>query len=421
MEMAPYDEKVRDRLLGLTELIVIFGFAAAFVYHYVMAYYLNRPVMDSIFLFPPNDAFMDFFNTVKVATSPKKMFWTYNYNPFTYLISCGLARIPHLAALLMFLGGFVAAFYAIAWRQVRSPHLFETVRRLIVFSFLTYPVLFALDRGNFEMYVFLLVWAFAVFYHSRAKVLCLLPLALAIAIKPFPVVFLVLLLADSRYRDTAVVLGVAAVLTVLGLVLFDGGLAANVARYQKCMAYQYQTWVISGDGNGILFQTTLWSLIQVFVIGYQKVHGACTAQDISQGLACLSKYYIAGTGVVFCLVAVFVLRAEKVLWRRVAVLTVAMNLLPQVSADYRLLYLLIPLFLFVNSPEGQRDGKLRWVYAVIFGLLLIPKNYGHLPWIHPWANLGVVINPLLMLALGVLIVCETLAGRRRDRRLRPAA
>jgi hypothetical protein len=46
--------------------------------------------------------------------------------------------------------------------------------------------------------------------------------------------------------------------------------------------------------------------------------------------------------------------------------------LPQLSGDYKLIHLFIPLFLFFNA---QKSSRLDWLYALMFGLLLIPKDY----------------------------------------------
>jgi hypothetical protein len=87
-------------------------------------------------------------------------------------------------------------------------------------------------------------------------------------------------------------------------------------------------------------------------------------------------------------------------WQQVALLVCAMNLLPFVSADYKLLYLFLPLFLFINEPDA---GRLDKIYCLLFGLLLVPKAYGHLVKL-PEAHWGILINPLLMVCLVVAII-----------------
>ncbi len=69
--------------------------------------------------------------------------------------------------------------------------------------------------------------------------------------------------------------------------------------------------------------------------------------------------------------AAYLVLVDEVLWRKVTLLVCALNLLPIVSGDYKLLYLFVPLYLFINKEELHR---MDWVYAVLFSLLLIPEK-----------------------------------------------
>jgi hypothetical protein len=81
----------------------------------------------------------------------------------------------------------------------------------------------------------------------------------------------------------------------------------------------------------------------------------------------------------------------------VALLTFTMLVFPQVSFDYKLLHLLLPVGLFLAAPTGQRDT----FYAVCLGLLLVPKAYG---WLTHDVSVSVLLNPLLMTVVGVALI-----------------
>jgi hypothetical protein len=100
-------------------------------------------------------------------------------------------------------------------------------------------------------------------------------------------------------------------------------------------------------------------------------------------------------------------RVPMRLWEQVALLTIAFDLLPTVSGGYKLLHLVVPLGMFLR--EGGDDPR-RWWYAGGFGLLMIPKAYVLLR--PTGVNLGVVLDPLIMLAMAGLILASVL-GRRR--------
>jgi hypothetical protein len=86
------------------------------------------------------------------------------------------------------------------------------------------------------------------------------------------------------------------------------------------------------------------------------------------------------------------------LWQVLAVLTILLILLPFNSADYHLTYLFIPMLMYLGSGEQTRNEP---VIIILWSLLLIPKNYYI---IQSFQNIGVVINPLLLIGLLVSII-----------------
>jgi 4-amino-4-deoxy-L-arabinose transferase-like glycosyltransferase len=85
--------------------------------------------------------------------------------------------------------------------------------------------------------------------------------------------------------------------------------------------------------------------------------------------------YLGLVVIIFIPIMLFVLFVEKELWKNVALLTFSMLLLPNISADYKLLHVMLPLYLFINSSE---NSKLDYYYVLCFAALIIPKNYIYL-------------------------------------------
>jgi hypothetical protein len=129
----------------------------------------------------------------------------------------------------------------------------------------------------------------------------------------------------------------------------------------------------------------------------------------------LSRYLAASAliGVVAVVYAVFV---EQDLWKRVAVLVLVMLLLPPLSADYKLLLLYVPLYLFV---ESDKPSRLDPAYLAVFGLLLVPKSYYYLSSVFSESgaahdiSIAVPLNVLLLIALSLLIGIPGLVNRFR--------
>ncbi len=83
-----------------------------------------------------------------------------------------------------------------------------------------------------------------------------------------------------------------------------------------------------------------------------------------------------------------------------------MLLLPQVTFDYKMIHLYIALMLFLNS---QKQSPYDILYAILFGLLLIPKDYLY---IQPDISIAVFLNPLLMLMIaGTILLDRTILSK----------
>jgi EamA domain-containing membrane protein RarD len=123
-------------------------------------------------------------------------------------------------------------------------------------------------------------------------------------------------------------------------------------------------------------------------------------------------YRLAALGL-FGLVSIYVIFIERRRWKKVALLTFSMLLFPEISVDYKLLHVFLPLFLFLDTPTRQKSD---WFFACMLGLLLIPKSYYFIP--HLLTNAGVtdfsigsILNPLIMIVISAVIVFNGLKSR----------
>jgi hypothetical protein len=117
--------------------------------------------------------------------------------------------------------------------------------------------------------------------------------------------------------------------------------------------------------------------------------------------------YFGLAAILAAAVVLFVIFIEKEEWKKVALLIFSMLLLPTISAEYKLLYVIIPLYLFINI---EHQSKWDILYLLLFGLLLIPKDYYFFSRVYSDAmgahdiSIAVVINILTMLLMSLLIV-----------------
>ena len=95
------------------------------------------------------------------------------------------------------------------------------------------------------------------------------------------------------------------------------------------------------------------------------------------------------------------------------------NLLPYISADYKLIHIFIPMLLFINC---EKESSFRLLSAILFGLLLIPKAYYHFSGIvsaesgAPDISISIIINPLIMLIFSIVIMYEGLKNYTLNRK-----
>jgi hypothetical protein len=400
----------RDSIIELSGLIIMIGFALAVLYHYHLGFYQGRDYPFNTFLFRPEDHFNDFKNSLRCidhslggpAWDPELRHPIWNLGwPFLALLHYPFLPFGLRSGTVLGLVLFIAVFLTWVARHLKGATPVATVRNVVVFSFLTYPFLFELDRANPEMFVFMFLAAFFGCYATPRHYWGLAALAAAIAMKVLPGVFLVLLLCDRRWKDTLLVGTLAVGLNLVSAVVLPGGFSHNIDRWLFQTTDFYQTEMVIGNG-GLMFGNSLWGVGKV-ALG--TVHSSLHATwPLSEAFTKLQLPYLLACFAAFVLLVIYVVRYETVWWKRVTLLAFALILLPYVSADYRLLHVFFPFFMFINSEERGRFAKF---HTIMFALLLIPKGYVHLYPVRD-VTIQVILNPLIMLAMIAAIVWERL-------------
>lgn len=388
--------------INLIALIILTGFSAAVFYHYVLGAYLGLGYPYNTFLFNPQDKFMDFIWTHRWATSiPYESPYAiarsnFSQFPLWYVIALVFAPFDERVATFGFLFVLVVSFVLICQINLRTNRKTSAYINLFIFAFLSFPFLIVIDRANFDFLAFTLSYLFVFLYHKYPR-FSLVFLLLAIALKPPCAVFLVLLLADKRYKEIIFTCLLVTGLTLICYQVLPGGLSQNVKGHLNSLGLFNQDYAI-GE-SGLAFGNSLFGVIK-FLAAWVNPNIPSRPLFVS-----LMTPYLLITAVVFFGLGGYIIIIEKEFWKRVALLVFAMCLLPYVSGDYKMLYVFIPMFLFFS--ENEKDG-LDWVYTILFGLLLIPKDYYHLP-VQPVVSISVLINPLLMLYFTILIITSGLA------------
>ena len=390
---------IKENKIDLFVLIIIIGFAAAVVYHYVMGYYLGKPWPANTFLHTPDAHFWDFTLVVRQSAS---------LDPFTNDIG-GFAGAPFAqfigylfsiiqatwVQLCIFFGSFFIVFILMAKHYLyglKSKLTSHQSLAIFAITFLTYPVLFAVDRANFDLLACALLLFFAFTYANQKYKTSTVFLGLAVAIKPLVVILGLIYIFDKRYKDILLVIFNVIFLTALSLCLFKGGLFLETRKYLDTLSF---TVGYLSAGNQQSFTSDFYGLLTVVIqfVG-QKLGREIYLPSYPEARILYAILAI----IVFIYFVIYLWKHHLPLWQVLAVLTILLILLPFNSADYHLTYLFVPMLMYL----GFKEQTLNELFIIIlWGLLLIPKNYYIL---QSFQNIGVVINPLILISLLISII-----------------
>jgi len=377
--------------IEIIRLIVVVGFACSVIFHYVAGMYHGHGYPYSTFLFMPNDRFNDFFNIYKATMHLNPYTESVSvYLPFTYLpIYIFTFLKPYIAYLFFFLLFFSFLIVA-AIKYLPSENL--TNRLLTFFSLfvVSYPILFTLDRGNLECFVFIFLGLFIYCYNTRKVFFEALFLACAIAMKIYPAVFMILFLADRRWKPMFLTVAFTGILTVVSAGLLSGGIWTSLAGLQKnLMAFNTQ---YINSIHGLQHNSSIYVPVKLIAVklGYVKMISVC---------------YPVLAILVFLFASVHIIFREQEFWKKIAILSFMMIILPQVSYDYKLIHIFLPLLLFFTA---KAQSNFDWFYSVAFALLIIPKDYYYL------FSSDISINGIINAILLLIFVCLIVLDRRKE-------
>jgi hypothetical protein len=380
----------RLQKIDITSTIIIAGFTIAVFYHYILGTYLGFMYPYDTFLFRPNDKFMDFFNMLASPYLNGELFLT--QFPFGQRLAQAFTVFSPNMGLAVFFAIFISFFLYVNYSNLQTSIKEQTIKNVLVFSFMTYPFLFVVDRSNIEVFVFIFLYMFIYFYRKQQTLVSIIFLSCAISMKLFPAVFVVLLVSDKKYKEIFYTLLMVTLITICGYFSYEGNLMHNINMHLSGLNRYSLNYAIGNEG--LYFGNSLWGPVKLIIIG--------------SGIKCpatlATKAYSISVLILFAFISLYIIFKEKDFWKKIALLVFSMNLFPFVSGDYKLIHIFLPLFLFINN---ENEDRLDWLYAVLFGLLLIPKAYVHYrP--NPEITSSIIISPLLMVFFTIVIMCQGL-------------
>jgi hypothetical protein len=292
-------------------------------------------------------------------------FWNAFYYPFTYpaamgVMLAGLYRIPHL--LRWYLLTCVAALAAWAWLVARAMTARGGVpmRSALPFTatiaITAWPFALLLSSANTEGLVAMILAAGVWLTLRRRWWAGAALIALAGALKIFPLALLGLLLSRRRYKEFAGALVLVGALTLASLAILGPTVAVAEANIVAGLSFVKHTYALAVTSAMLDVNHSLFAPIKFALVALNRVlHPA--QWEALQG-AWVERAYDVYVPVV-CVVgaSLYLLRIRRMpMLNQVLALTTCAVWLPPFSVDYTLLQLLLPLgLLLVYGAEMWRQ------------------------------------------------------------------
>lgn len=381
----------RESKIKLCCSIVGVGFFSSIAFHYFQGAYYHQVYPINSFL--PLSSFGDFFGVFDQWSKFKFTGVSFgsSYFPGTYLFMDLMTKLFNAyVAVLIMLVSFIVFLFSYTYKNVRTNKVLESLRNAFIISLISYPFLFAFQTANLEIVTFTAVCLFFIFY-KKHKTIGSIALAYAISMKLFPGAFIILLLLEKRFKEIFLT-GIYTILfTLLPLLIFNGGFNNGIGNYLHNFEESQQLYsnlMIIGD-SGNHYGNSLLN-------GFRSLFPWVFPSSIEPILF----PYLIFISIITLVIVGYLVFFEKTFWKRVACLVMMMNLFPFTSTDYKLLYIFLPLFFLINHFKKDKYDA---IFIILFSLLLIPKDYFYFN-NNVFSNFNVVANPIIMLAILLLIV-----------------
>jgi hypothetical protein len=316
-------------------------------------------------------------------------------NIFFYLVFA-LCKMNINISIIFFISLFLLLFFLILRKNIIASK--EQSIFLFIAILISYPVLFSIDRLNLELYLFIFIFLFIYFYKKNQYIIAVTFLSLAICMKLYPALFLIILLKKKAYKPIIFTIILCFFITLVSLSLFKGGILINVNK----LLFNLNDFNNDYEGlSGIQHNLSIYGIIKIgmlFIYKYLFNYENNIINDLVN--ANLKIPYLSFVFIYFISISAYILFIEKIFWKKIFLIISMFILLPHVSFDYKLLYFIIPIVLFLQNKDLENKST---TYSILLSTLMIPNAYFYLI---SDVSIGVIINPILILTISFLIISE---------------
>lgn len=389
----------KSQKITLISNIILVGFAIAIGFHYILGFYFNFGEPYNTFLSDKWFVLGDYKFTLMFITDfapySKPDFWV-NYFPLAYIFLYPFSQIKNLYLSYFFYS--LIFLIPFIWINIKllscdNESKLQNFQNIFIITLLSFPFLAIVEDGNIDMFLMVLLSVFIFLFYKKKFLLSSIVLAIANAMKPFFLVFLLLFLFEKKWKDFFLNLLLTFLLIISGFMILNGGFWEQINTYIINLKIFQQTYVANVNVSFFGHLDLFTLLKMVFCHSYKLI-------DIKTLISFYNLFIIFMTVVLSFFVA-----KEKVFWKKMALFVCYLLVVPYIIFDYKLIFLFLPLWGFLNTSEKSRFDS---VYSFLFGLLFIPKRF--LPVVSgaklSLFHLSSILNPLLILFFMGLIMFE---------------
>jgi hypothetical protein len=401
--LAPTSRGLSRDVIGKLQIVLLTmfaGYLVAAVYYYWQAVYLGNKYPLNTFLCVPEARFSDYDNMILMCRNldPYHDHSRSGYPPLANLFYYLFSVLPEGRGFALYIAVPILFMMGTTYRHLSGLPVFYGIAASFALFVCSFPVLFAIDRGNLELWMMLASGVFLLLYDapgSLARDLSCFALAAAIALKIYPFLFLLILLKDRRFTDFLKVLVLTGILTFLAASSFRFGALGAIADFRGMIA----------ETDSLVKGTIVYARNNVGI--YYAVVIVLKKLGFDDATEAFSSLYWIVAAAIMLIYGSIIASSRLRLWSCAACLTILMCLTPTLSNDYRMVQLLVPILLMLGS-ETPRTLPYRAI-CIIYALLLVPKNYWLLFPTYSPGDVGIasVINPaLLFILLNLILFAE---------------
>lgn len=366
--------------------------------------YLRHPRLDTRPVFGKYDQFKDLTNYIGKtahlyhnAAALGRGFPSFNYPPpAAYLWKFLLYCVPgHPIAPYMVLAVFLTAILLVVglYASYGQPAVRSACRAAIILTaVIGYPLIFALDRANLEGLMWAITGLGLCFLLRGRYYAAAIFIGLSASIKPFAILFLLLLLVRRRYKETAAGIATTGLLVLTALIAIGPNPWKAYQALKPGLAYynEHYTMALMWPDEARFGHSILDAMKSAaLMVDLRGIRPNRSLYEVPRLLSQPGGWHVARElGRIYPYIALVVLawillRSYRLpLLNQMTALAIAAAILPPSSGDYTLLQLYVPfgglaVFLAREVSEGKAflSGRSIMALAAIYALLFAPLTF----------------------------------------------